>query len=132
MTSLLVSPGSISVFCCRLDGLDSSSNFQLFQPTFQAFGRSFQVCQSRLSSQSLSCSMAFIVLWQGLSTCPTFRFLLFSLYSPLRRPSPVVGKLCLFLVIISRSGLLTGIWGYIWISKSPRILCVLFSKTDSD
>ena len=58
--------------CYSLDGLDSSSDFQLFQLFFQVFGGPFQALPLQLVSMSPLCSTAFLVFWQGLSTCLFF------------------------------------------------------------
>ena len=78
-----------------------------------------------------SCSTAYLVLWRGLSTPLSFSFLWFSFWGPPRRQqkkNPLDSKFS-FLSFTS-SGLLTGIRWFIRISKSLRILCVFFSRTD--
>ena len=61
------------------------SNLSIF--LFKSLGTTKK--QLQLVSPSPSCSVAFLVLWQGLSTCLSFRFLWFSLCGPLRQQSPL-------------------------------------------
>ena len=73
---------------------------------------------------------SFFVLWQSQSTCLFFHFLWFSL------SGPQDGKVhystgSLFFLTITRCDLLAGIRWSVCISKSYRILCISFSRTDS-
>ena len=56
----------------------------------------FRVYQLQLVSPSLSCSIPFLVLWQGLSTYLSFRFLWFSLGGSLGWYNPLYGKFPVF------------------------------------
>ena len=87
---------------------------------------SFLVHQLQLVSLSHSRSIAFLVLWQGLSTCLSFRFLWFKRCSPSGWQSRPFGRFT-FLLTIIWSCLLARIR----LSKSQRILCVSFTWTDS-
>ena len=51
--------------------------------SFPSFWKSIQVHQPQLVSPSPSCSKTFSTLWQDLSICLFFRFILFSLCDPL-------------------------------------------------
>ena len=82
-------------------------------------------CIFLLLSPSPSCSLVFLVLWQDLSTCFSFVFFKFLPYG-----QPVIDWLSFFLLNITRSGLLAGIKESVCVSKSQRILCVSFSRTD--
>ena len=59
------------------------SGWSRFVLRFLTLPVSVRARQSQLVSPSPSCSTAFSVLWQGLSTYISFRFLLFSLWGPL-------------------------------------------------
>ena len=56
-----------------LDDLHTYSDFQLVSPFTKRLG-TVQVRQLQLVSPSPTCSTAFLVLWQGSSTCLSFRF----------------------------------------------------------
>ena len=56
----------------------------------------FQVCQLQEVSLSPSCSPALLVVWQGLCTCLSFRFLYFLFCDPLRRQNLPYSKLSFF------------------------------------
>ena len=74
------------------------------------------------------------VLCLGSSTCLFFQFLCFLLCCPPGWQNPRYSMFSFFfrfLLIIFRSGFLARIRGSVCISKSQRILCVLFSRTDS-
>ena len=73
--------------CRTLDNLDSSSDFQFIQSFFQAFW----TVQS-----ALIIFHCFLVLWQGLSICWSFRFLLFLFCSRPGLQNPLDGKFFFF------------------------------------
>ena len=77
-----------------------------------------------------SASYNFLIFWQGVSICLSFRFLNFH-SGPRRRQHPLYGNFFFFLLIISEPRCLAGFRGSICVSKSQRILCILFSRTDS-
>ena len=106
--------------CCSLDGLNLYSNFQPFQPLSKL-----------LVSLLPSCSIAFLVLWQGLSICLSFRFLLYLLYGLLGRQSLLHNNSSFFLLIITRFGFLAKIKWSVCISKCERIIYISFSRTNS-
>ena len=111
--------------CCCLDCLESSSDFKHTKPSFKT-SRGRSKCAKYFLSAS--CSIAFSVFWQDLSTCLFFRFLWFSLRWD--------GKInytanSLFPLIIFRSGLRSWIRWSVSILKSLRTLCVSFSRTAS-
>ena len=90
----------------------------------------------RANYNSCHRSTAFPVLLQDLSICSSFRFLWFSFCDLSRRQRPLVHKFSLFVcvwgvLIIARSGLMTGILWSAFISKSLVIWCILFSRIDS-
>ena len=72
-------------------------------------------------SPSPSCSTAFLVLWQGLSTCPSFCFLWISFCGPLERGSSMERQSSLF-VNDHQVVLLAGIRWSVCISKIPFVL----------
>ena len=88
----------------------------------------FQVHNLQLVLPSSSCSTFFKILCQGSSICRFPRFFLILLCGPLKRQNPL--DVFFFLLIITSSGLLTGISWYVCISKSQRIVCVSFSRID--
>ena len=69
---------------------------------------------------------------QGLATYPSFCPLSILLCGLLGQQSPQFSKFSFFLLIITRSGHLAKIRWSICISKSQRILCTSFSRTDSE
>ena len=73
-------------------------------------------------------SFFFSVLWQGLDIYLSFRFLSVLHSGQPERQSPIFGRLSFFffLLITTRSGRLAEIRRFICITKSQRILCVLF------
>ena len=75
----------------------------------------------------------FFVLWQSLSIYRSFRFLWFLLSAPLfdRFSFFFFFFFLLSLLTITRSGRLVRIRWSVCISKSQRVLCVSFSRTDS-
>ena len=90
-----------------MDGLDSLSNFQFFQSTFQAFWGPLQTRQSQMVSPSLSYFIGVLVLWQGLSTRLSFHFFLFFFPQVIPQDAKTYCiPSSLFLLIITRSGLL--------------------------
>ena len=83
--------------------------FQSLLVPLPIFWRLFPAHQLQLVSLSPLCSIVFLVLWQGLDTYLSFRFLLFSLCGPPGRQSPPFGRFSLFfffsfLLTITRSG----------------------------
>ena len=82
-------------------------------------------------------STAFLVLWQGSSTCLTFRFLWFSLCGSRGQQNlqrffwGFFLGFFFFLLIITWPGLLDKIRWSVCFSESQRILCDSFSRTDS-
>ena len=79
-----------SSLCSSLVGLDSLSDFQLFQLLSQALW----TVPSALITIGITLTLmfrVFLVLWQGLSICLSFRFLWFSLCGLLGRQSPLYG-----------------------------------------
>ena len=84
--------------------------------------------QLQFVSLSISCFIAFSVLWQGLSICRSF-FLLFLLYGPLEWQNPLADSFS-FLWIITSSGCLARIRWFVCISISLGILCISFSRID--
>ena len=134
--------------CCSLNGLDSSSNFQLIMPPFQAFGtvpsvpiiigitvtfmfHSF-LCSLATSKYSSFFSLSLIFTqWSGkVYYSVSFLSLSLSLSLSLYLSLSLSFFFC-FLLIITRPGLLTGIrWSFcIW--KFQRISCVSFSRMNS-
>ena len=80
----------------------------------------FQVHQLQLVSPSSSSSIAFSVLWQGLSIR---LFLWFSFCGRPGRQSSLFSRFSFFfLLTITKSGLLAGI-RYLFVSQNPRELC---------
>ena len=118
---------------------------------FPRLWRPFQAHQLELVLSSPSCSTTFLILLPGLRTCLCFRFLWFSLSGPLVQLNPLYSKfslslplshslslslsiylsIYLLLLIITRSGLLTGIWWSVCISQYQRMLCIWVYWTDS-
>ena len=131
--SLLKFPGLFSVFWPIL--LSGWSQFFLCFPVSPVLSLSpwelFKVHQLLLVSLSPSYSTAFLVLWQGPSICQCFHFLLFFLCGLPEWQKSTWQKVLFYLLINTRPGLLTGIRGFICISKFQRILYVSFFKTDS-
>ena len=75
---------------------------------------------------------SFLILWQGLGTHPSFRFLIFSLYGSLVQQSLLFGKFShFFFSFFFLSGCLAEICWSVCISKSKRNVCVSLSKMDS-
>ena len=70
---------------CDLNGLISSSDFQLFQSPFQSFGDRSNSTHYNWYHHHSQILELFLVLWQGLSICLSFRFLLFTIEGPLER-----------------------------------------------
>ena len=68
-----------------VDGLDSSFSIQFSLFHFPNLYGPFQMHQLLLVLASHSCSTAFSALWQGLSICLSFRFLLSSLWGLLEQ-----------------------------------------------
>ena len=89
----------------------------------------------QLVSPHLHIPQFFLVLWQVLSNCLSFPFLLFLQCSPLGRQKYTVRWGLLFslfsLSFITRSRRLARIRGSFWISKSQIILDFSFSRTKS-
>ena len=102
-------------YCHRLDSLDSSSNVQIFKPSFQAF-------RGRSKRANYNCHHGHLHLWQGPSTYLSFRFLWSSFCGPLGWQSPLYGKFSFILLIFPMSGFLVGIWWFICISKFQLLL----------
>ena len=75
---------------------------------------------------------AFLALWQGLSICQFFSFLLFFLSCPLVRQNTYNGKFPFFFLLFNTEfRVLAGIRLIVRISKSQVILCISYSSTDS-
>ena len=91
----------------------------------------FQVHQLQLVSLSSLCSFVFSVLSQITSICRYFRFISFLLWGFLKLQDPFDGEFFFFSLINAMSGQLEEIRCSISISKSQRILCISFSRTDS-
>ena len=93
----------------------------------------YQVHQVQLVSPSLLCSIVFLVLEQGLSTCLSFYFLSVLPWVQPEQQSSLFGKLLFFFffLTITRSGHLAEIRWSVCISKFQRILSVSFSRMDS-
>ena len=72
---------------CGLYGLDSSTDLQFHQSFFRSQQRLFQKRLVLLVSPSTLCYTAFILRWQDLYICLSFRFLLFSLWGLLEQSS---------------------------------------------
>ena len=72
--------------CFNLDGLDLSPDFQLFQSPFQAFWDHLKSTNYNWYHPHLYVPQLFLVLLQGLSTCLSFHFLIFSFCGPLGQP----------------------------------------------
>ena len=88
----------------------------------------FKVHQHLLISQSPTCSIAFVVLWQGPSICKSFHFLLFTLSGKLDRQHPLKDEFFFICKSKSRFGLQAVNGWSVCISKSQRILCESFSR----
>ena len=118
--SILKSPGLFSVFCL----LHLSSDIQLFQFLYQFFGDCNQTHQLELVSPSLSCSIVFFVLKQGLRiylNVPfSFNVTVWSarMAKSTIRQVPFFFWLSLDLVVSLRSGNLFG-------SKDPVIIIII-------
>ena len=90
--------------CCRPDGLYSFSDFHLFEFPIQSFGNCSKHTNYNWYHHHPHIPQVFLVLWQGLSICLSFYFLLFSLGGVLEYQNPLNGKfsfscklaLCLF------------------------------------
>ena len=92
----------------------------------------FKAHQLQLVSPSLTSSEDLLVLWQGLGTYLSFRFLIFLLCGPPILQSPLFGRFCNFFVNYHyRSGRLTKSRWTVCMSKSQRILCISFFRTDT-
>ena len=130
VASLLRPPG---LFLLSLPSLVAlySGGFQFFfsspvlQVSFLDSWGLFQVLWLWLVSLSLLYSLAFSTLWQSLGIYPAFCFLSLSLYKS------TIWHVLFFLLIRIKSGLLIWIGWSVCISKSQRIFCVSFSRTDS-
>ena len=79
---------------------------------------------------SLPCSIAFSVFWQGLRTYLAFNFFILPCGPP-EEQSPLFGWLSFFLLTLNKSVRLVDVKWSVCISKSQRILCILFFRTDS-
>ena len=104
---------------CSLNGLNLSSDFQLFLSPIEAFG---------------DCS-------RDAPDIPQFSFFsgkvqeIVSLFTVVHRDGKSHSKKnasSLFFLIMTWSGFLAGIWWSVCIWKSKRISCILFFWTDSD
>ena len=121
--SLLKSPELFSVFWPILVMLYFGWSrfvlrFSTFLAPFPSLYGLFQVHQSQLVSRWTSCSIAFLVLWQGPSTFPSTSFLLFPLCGPLVRQSLLYVMFSFFfssLGLVFRSGK-----GNLFVSQSPK------------
>ena len=87
----------------------------------------YQVHQLQLVSPSFSCSIFFSILLQSLGTYLSFHFLSVLPCDQPKCQSLQFGRL----LTMTSSGRLAEIKWSVSISKSQRILCVSFSKTDS-
>ena len=105
--------------------------FPTLSPSFPSVWGPSQARHLLLVSLFHSSSTTFLVLLQDLSICLPFRFLWSSLRGPLEQQDLYYSKFSPFFLIFTMSGLLVGIKWYVFISKSRRILCVSFSKSDS-
>ena len=110
-----------------------SSLVLLFPSPFTSLWWLFRTHQLQLVSPSLSCSIVFSVLYQGLGIYLSFRFLWFLLCGLPERQNQLFGRFSffLFLLTITRSDHLAEIGWSVYISKSQRSLCVSFSRADS-
>ena len=125
--------------CCSLNGLHSSSYFQVLQSLYLWW--LYQAHQLQLVSPTLSCSLVFFsslarskhlnlfslsfnfTLWSAGTAKSTIRQVLFFCF--------FLFFFFFFLLTITRSGRLTEIWWSIWISKFLWILRVPFSLLNS-
>ena len=92
---------------------------------------SCQAHQLQLVSLSPSCSTTFSIPWQRSKYLSLFSLLSFSRCPPLEQQNPLDDKFSFFLLINSRFSLLANIWWSVCISKTRRILCILFSRYGS-
>ena len=95
----------------------------------------FQAYQKQFISPLPSCSTVnnfFFALYQDVSICLSFRFLLIWLRGPsVGTTKSTIWQVLLFLLINSTLGLLVEIKWLVFISKSLRILWISFSRTYS-
>ena len=96
------------------NGTDSISDFQLFKAPFQAFKNRSKHAQLQLVSRSSSCSVTFLVLWQGPSTYLAFCVFWFRFSGPLVRQVPC------FFSLSSRSLTFGAGLGDVLVSHKPR------------
>ena len=96
------------------------------------FNKPLVMCQkhqSQLVQSSLSCSSASSVLSQGWGTYPSFHILSVLFWGQPGQQSRKYCKFSFFLLIIIRSGLLSGLRWSVCMLKSHRSLWVPFSRT---
>ena len=142
--SLLKSPGLFLVFwpiskCCSLDGLDLSSNFQILQPSYQTFND-----RSKCTNNNWYHRHLYVPLVSKFSSKVQVlvkRFAFFDIHSVVRSDGKILNTVSslffpsffffFFLLMITKSSLLAEIRGSVCTSKSQRVLCVSFSRTDS-
>ena len=92
----------------------------------------FGIVSINLVSQLRLCSTVFSPLVISKYFSIFFRFLLFS-YSDTSELQNLLNEKVIFLLIINTgSGLLAGVRWSVCIAKSQAILCISFSRTDSD
>ena len=103
---------------CHLDGFCSSSDFQFFQFPIHASGDCSKCTNYNWYHYQPNVSLLFLVLRQGPSICQSFCFLLFPLFCSWEWQNPLDGKCFFFLLINTKSGLLSQINWSICNSKS--------------
>ena len=104
-----------------------------FFPSLKPIYQSFDYCSKRTEYKWYHCHLPYIlVLWQCIDTYSSFRFLLFSLCSPPGRQSPLFSKF--FKNFIDYHKVWSSGWirWSVFISKSLRILCISFFRTNSE
>ena len=87
---------------------DYSSDFRFFQFLLKALGERFETTNYNCYYLDPHFLEFFTVLWQGLSSCPLFRFLLFSLHRPPARQHPLDCKFFFLFSFLFFSFLING------------------------
>ena len=130
-TSFLGSSGLLTIladFISAVVWMDSILPLIFSSPSL--FFRFLETVQLWLELPSFLCSTT-SALWQGPAVCLSFRFLLFRFCCSLQRQQSPDNQF-FFLLIKTRSGLLSGIEWSVYISISQRlVLGISFSATDS-